>query len=108
MEGAARGTSATVDMHSTREQDLCTLVYAVDREEGEPIAEQEPVKSIGVFLGHVLESNYRRNARNERGTKTATFDAKRLAKYRRSWVYMTNELRCSQWCKRNFGLTLLS
>lgn len=66
---ATRSTSAAVDMHSTREQDLCTFVYAVDREEGKPIAEREPMKFIGVFLGHVLESDCRRNARNERGTK---------------------------------------
>ena len=104
---ATRSTSAAVDMHSDREQDLCTFVYSVDRVEDKPYALREPLTFIGIFLGHVRESDYRKNARNERGTRTATLDKNGLTKYRRSWVYLTNELRSTSWCRRDLGLKLL-
>lgn len=98
---------ASVDMHSARDQHLCTFVYKVDSKEGKPISEREPLKFVGIFLGHVTEEDYRKNSRGKRGTQTATLDKNGLLKYRRSWVYMTDELRETHWCKRDLGLTLL-
>lgn len=55
---ATRNTGAAVDMHSAREQDLCTFVYQVDErrdDPGVPIAERQPLTFTGIFLGHVTE-----------------------------------------------------
>lgn len=103
---ATRSTSAAVDMHSAREQDLCTFVYQVDSNRDNvnvPIADRKPLQFIGIFLGHVIEDDYRKNARGERGTKTATLDAQGLAKYRKNWVYLTEKLRNKNWA-RELGL----
>lgn len=94
-----------VDMHSAREQDLCTFVYRVDprREDpAVPIADRAPLEFTGVFLGHVTEDDYRSNGRGERGTRTATLDADGLTRYRPNWLYMTDALRGKRWAR---GLT---
>lgn len=94
--------NVAVDMHSAREQDLCTFVYRVDpnREDpAVPIAERTPLEFTGVFLGHVTEDDYRRNGRGARGTRTATLDADGLARYRPNWLYMTEALREKSWAK---------
>lgn len=86
---ATRNTGAAVDMHSAREQDLCTFVYQVDErrdDPGVPIAERQPLTFTGIFLGHVTEEDYRHNERGERGTRTATLSKDGLSSYRRSWV----------------------
>lgn len=84
---ATRNTGAAVDMHSAREQDLCTFVYQVDErrdDPGVPIAERQPLTFTGIFLGHVTEEDYRHNERGERGTRTATLSKDGLSSYRRS------------------------
>lgn len=104
---ATRNTSGAVDMHGAREQDLCTFVYQVDRDEAKPIGDRKPLQFVGIFLGRVEESDYRKNARNELGTKTATLDAAGLVKYRQNWVYLTNELRSRNWCGQELNLPML-
>lgn len=101
---ATRNTGGAVDMHSPREQDLCTFVYKVDGSRGDlavPIADKEPLRFVGVFLGHVTENDYRQNARGARGTRTATLSAEGLARYRKCWVYLADELRATQWARRD-------
>ena len=107
---ATRNTGAAVDMHSAREQDLCTFVYQVDErrdDPGVPIAERQPLTFTGIFLGHVTEEDYRHNERGERGTRTATLSKDGLSSYRRSWVYLTNELRGTIWARRSLNLPML-
>ncbi len=41
-----------------------------------------------IYLGHVSVEDFRRNARGELGTRTATLHADGIAKLRRSWVYL--------------------
>ncbi len=105
---ATRHTTAQVDMHSAREHDLCTFVYSVDRTIGVPWCDLKPLTFTGIFLGHVTEEDYRKNERNERGTRTASLHKDGLAKYRMSWIYLTNEMRTSYWCKRQLGLPLIN
>lgn len=107
---ATRNTGAAVDMHSAREQDLCTFVYQVDErrdDPGVPIAERQPLTFTGIFLGQVTEEDYRHNERGERGTRTATLSKDGLSSYRRSWVYLTNELRGTIWARRSLNLPML-
>jgi hypothetical protein len=41
-----------------------------------------------IYLGQVTVDDFRRNARGELGTRTATLHARGIAKLRRSWVYL--------------------
>lgn len=104
---ATKNIRASVDMHSDWEQDLCTFVYVVDRRFGVPFSELEPLRFVGVFLGHVKPEDYRLNARGARGTKTAALNADGIAKYRQHWIYLTNELRNTKWCKKELDLPLI-
>ncbi len=100
---ATKNVNVQVDMHSSREQDLCTFVYQVDKQrtnQDVPTAEKKPLEFIGIFLGHVEENDYRENARGEKGTKTATLaKAGGLIEYRKNWIYLTDELRKKKWAK---------
>lgn len=40
-----------------------------------------------IYLGQVTVDDFRKNARGELGTRTATLHALGIAKLRRSWVY---------------------
>ena len=40
-----------------------------------------------IYLGEVSVEDFRRNARGELGTRTATLHAGGIAKLRRSWIY---------------------
>ena len=40
-----------------------------------------------IYLGQVTTDDFRRNARSELGTRTATLHAAGIAKLRQSWVY---------------------
>lgn len=46
-----------------------------------------------VYLGQVVEADFRRNARStEKGTRTATLHAEGIAKLRTSWIYKTESI----------------
>jgi hypothetical protein len=40
-----------------------------------------------IYLGHVTVDDFRRNARGELGTRTATLHKDGIAKFRENWVY---------------------
>ena len=40
-----------------------------------------------IYLGQVTVDDFRRNARSELGTRTATLHAQGIARLRRNWVY---------------------
>jgi hypothetical protein len=86
-----RKTGGAVDMHGARKQWLCVFVYAVDSET-EPTTARQPMKFQEVYLGQVELNDFRRNNRGELGTRTATLHAAGLARFRKNWVYLLDEL----------------
>jgi hypothetical protein len=81
-----RKPGGAVDTHGAREQWMCVFVYAVDNTT-EPATERKPMGFTEVYLGHVGVADFRKNARGELGTRTATLHASGIAKLRNSWVY---------------------
>lgn len=81
-----RKAGGAVDTHGAREQWMCVFVYAVDNST-EPARARRPMTFTEIYLGQVEVDDFRRNARSELGTRTATLHAQGIAKLRRSWVY---------------------
>jgi hypothetical protein len=84
-----RKSGGAVDTHGAREQWMCVFVYEVDNE-SEPARARRPMAFTEVYLGYVTIDDFRRNARGELGTRTATLHRDGIAKLRESWVYMLN------------------
>jgi hypothetical protein len=82
-----RKAGGAVDTHGAREQWMCVFVYTVDNET-EPARARRPMTFTEIYLGQVGLDDFRRNARGELGTRTATLHAQGIAKLRRSWVYL--------------------
>lgn len=87
---STRKRGGAVDTHGARDQYLCVFVYTVDNRT-EPASNRRPMKFTEVYLGQVAISDFRRNARGELGTRTATLHAKGIAKLRKCWVYLDQE-----------------
>ncbi len=81
-----RKTGGAVDTHGARDQWMCVFVYTVDNT-SEPARSRKPTAFTEIYLGQVGVNDFRRNARGELGTRTATLDAKGIAKLRQSWIY---------------------
>lgn len=81
-----RKPGGAVDTHGARDQWMCVFVYAVDNET-EPARERRPMSFTEIYLGQVTVDDFRRNARGELGTRTATLHAAGIAKLRQSWIY---------------------
>jgi hypothetical protein len=81
-----RKAGGAVDTHGARDQWMCVFVYDVDNE-SEPAVSRRPLTFTEVYLGKVTIADFRKNARGELGTRTATLHAKGIAKLRQSWVY---------------------
>ncbi|MDP1912205.1 hypothetical protein [Brevundimonas sp.] len=81
-----RKAGGAVDTHGAREQWMCVFVYQVDNET-EPARQRRPMTFTEIYLGQVTVGDFRKNARGELGTRTATLHAQGIAKLRRSWVY---------------------
>jgi hypothetical protein len=75
-----------VDTHGARNQWMCVFVYQLDNAT-EPASERRPMTFTEIYLGQVTVEDFRRNERGELGTRTATLDARGIAKLRRSWIY---------------------
>ncbi len=90
MEGVeiktTRKAGGAVDTHGAREQWMCVFVYGVDSKT-EPAASRRPMAFTEVYLGHVTTEDFRRNARGELGTRTATLHKDGIQKLRANWVY---------------------
>ena len=82
-----RKPGGAVDTHGARDQCMCVFVYEVDHET-EPANARMPLTFTEVYLGEVTVSEFRKNARGELGTRTATLDAKGIARLRANWVYL--------------------
>ena len=81
-----RKSGGAVDTHGAREQWMCVFVYRIDNET-EPSSDRKPLTFTEVYLGKVTVKDFRKNARGELGTRTATLHAEGIAKLREHWVY---------------------
>ena len=81
-----RKAGGAVDTHGARDQWMCVFVYALDNT-SEPAVHRAPLRFTEVYLGEVRVDDFRKNARGELGTRTATLHAEGIAKLRNHWVY---------------------
>ena len=81
-----RKAGGAVDTHGARRQWMCVFVYEVDNRT-EPARERAPMSFTEIYLGQVDVEDFRRNARGELGTRTATLHAAGIAKLRQNWIY---------------------
>jgi hypothetical protein len=82
-----RKSGGAVDTHGAREQWMTVFVYAID-DKTEPARERAPMRFTEVYLGHVTLEDFRKNARGELGTRTATLHREGILKLRQNWVYL--------------------
>ena len=83
---STRKVGGAVDTHGAREQWMCVFVYEVDNET-QPVAARFPMQFTEVYIAHVTVDDFRKNARGELGTRTATLHAEGVKKLREGWVY---------------------
>jgi hypothetical protein len=81
-----RKKGGAVDTHGGRNQWMCVFVYEVDNET-EPAQDRRPMRFVEVYISHVTIEDFRKNARGELGTRTATLDREGIKKLRSNWVY---------------------
>lgn len=81
-----RKVGGAVDTHGARDQWMCVFVYEVDVST-EPARDRAPMAFTEVSLGSVTRGDFRRNARGELGTRTATLHRAGIEKLRKNWVY---------------------
>lgn len=81
-----RKAGGAVDTHGARNQWMCVFVYKVDNE-SEPAVARKPLTFTEAYLAQVTIADFRRNARGELGTRTATLHREGVTKLRQNWVY---------------------
>lgn len=81
-----RKAGGAVDTHGARDQWMCVFVYAVDNT-SQPAVDRAPLAFTEIYLGEVRIDDFRKNARGELGTRTATLHAQGIAKLRGNWIY---------------------
>lgn len=86
---STRKKGGAVDTHGAREQYMAVFVYETDHET-EPAIERRPMRFSEVYLAHVRPDDFRKNARGELGTRTATLDRDGIQKLRANWIYLLN------------------
>ncbi|MDP3630789.1 MAG: hypothetical protein Q8S43_07550 [Actinomycetota bacterium] len=81
-----RKPGGAVDTHGARDQWMCVFVYKVDNAT-QPVADRAAMEFSEVYLAHVVPGDFRRNARGELGTRTATLHKDGVLKLRQGWIY---------------------
>ncbi|MEO6064845.1 MAG: hypothetical protein ABIP49_03555 [Lysobacterales bacterium] len=81
-----RKAGGAVDTHGAREQWMCVFVYVTDNST-EPARARDSMRFTEIYLGQVTVEDFRRNARGELGTRTATLHRAGIEKLRRHWVF---------------------
>lgn len=84
-----RKRGGAVDTHGAREQWMCVFVYDVDND-AEPAVDRAALAFTEVYLGEVTIQDFRKNARGELGTRTATLNRDGIARLRENWIYLTD------------------
>jgi hypothetical protein len=75
-----------VDTHGGRNQWMCVFVYQLDSK-SEPAKDRQPLRFTEVYLSLVTVDDFRKNARGELGTRTATLHRDGIKKLRADWIY---------------------
>ena len=81
-----RKSGGAVDTHGARDQWMAVFVYDVDIAT-EPARDRRAMSFTEVYLGKVEITDFRKNARGDLGTRTATLHKKGILKLRRNWIY---------------------
>jgi hypothetical protein len=81
-----RKKGGAVDTHGARDQWMCVFVYETGNTT-EPAINRAPLKFTELYLSKVGIGDFRKNARGELGTRTATLDRAGIQKLREGWVY---------------------
>jgi hypothetical protein len=81
-----RKRGGAVDTHGARDQWMCVFVYDTDAVT-EPARDRRPMTFHEVYLGQVTRADFRKNARGELGTRTATLHREGIEKLRQNWIY---------------------
>ena len=81
-----RKAGGAVDTHGARSQWMCVWVYDVDNQ-SEPARDRQPMRFTEVYLGQVDIEDFRKNARGELGTRTATLHKDGIKKLRENWIF---------------------
>ena len=76
-----------VDTHGARKQTMCVFVYEVDKTT-EPAVDRASLTFTQVYIAEVVPEDFRKNARGDLGTRTATLHAEGVKKLRERWVYL--------------------
>jgi len=85
-----RKSGGAVDTHGARDQWMCVFVYGVDVTT-EPARDRSAMTFTEVYLGQVTRDDFRRNARGELGTRTATLHRQGIEKLRQNWIYKLSD-----------------
>jgi hypothetical protein len=81
-----RKSGGAVDTHGARDQWMAVFVYDVDTAT-EPARDRRAMTFTEVYLGKVEIADFRKNARGELGTQTATLHREGVLKLRGNWIY---------------------
>jgi hypothetical protein len=81
-----RKSGGAVDTHGAREQWMAVFVYDVDIET-EPARDRSAMRFTEIYLGKVEVADFRKNARGQLGTRTATLHREGVLKLRHNWIY---------------------
>ncbi len=85
-----RKPGGAVDTHGARPQWMCVFVYTVDTK-SEPALARKPMTITEVYLGKVEIEDFRKNARGELGTRTATLHRDGIQKLRSNWIFKLSQ-----------------
>lgn len=78
--------SGAVDMHSASPAWYCVFAYKADYDT-QPAINREPTRFTRIYLAQLTEQHFRKNARGERGTRTATPHAEGMQVLRNGLLY---------------------
>ena len=84
-----RKSGGAVDTHGARDQWMAVFVYQVDTTT-EPARDRRAMTFTELYLGKVEIADFRKNARGELGTRTATLHREGILKLRGNWIYRDN------------------
>ena len=85
-----RKAGGAVDTHGARNQWMAVFAYQIDCKT-EPVRNRAPMRFTEIYIAQVLLEDFRKNARGELGTRTATLHREGIQKLRAGWVYLESD-----------------